>query len=81
VSVAHTRRIRIEKHAGPHRTAHIEGDIEGDIEEAAGFFVDPSRPSYATRSAANDLHSLSCQQFDANVDLLVCLGQELPCKE
>jgi hypothetical protein len=77
VSVAHTRRIRIEKHAGPHRTAHIEGDIE----EAAGFFVDPSRSSYATRSAENDLHSLSCQQFDANVDLLVCLGQELPCKE
>lgn len=25
MSVAHTSRIRIEKHAGPHRTAHIEG--------------------------------------------------------
>ena len=25
MSVAHTSKIRIEKHAGPHRTAHIEG--------------------------------------------------------
>ena len=25
MSVAHTCRIRIEKHEGPHRTAHIEG--------------------------------------------------------
>jgi hypothetical protein len=24
MSVAHTSRIRIEKHGGPHRTAHIE---------------------------------------------------------
>ena len=24
MSVAHTSRIRIEKHEGPHRTAHIE---------------------------------------------------------
>lgn len=24
MSVAHTSRIRIEKHAGPHRSAHIE---------------------------------------------------------
>ena len=24
MSVVHTSRIRIEKHAGPHRTAHIE---------------------------------------------------------
>ena len=25
MSVAHTSRSRIEKHAGPHRTAHVEG--------------------------------------------------------
>ena len=25
MSVAHTSRIRLEKHEGPHRTAHIEG--------------------------------------------------------
>jgi hypothetical protein len=25
MSVAHTSRIRIEKHEGPHRTAHVEG--------------------------------------------------------
>jgi len=25
MSVVHTSRLRIEKHEGPHRTAHIEG--------------------------------------------------------
>lgn len=25
MSVAHTSRMRIDKHAGPHRTAHLEG--------------------------------------------------------
>ena len=25
MSVAHTSHIRIEKHQGPHRTAHVEG--------------------------------------------------------
>ncbi len=25
MTLAHTSRIRIEKHAGPHRTAHLEG--------------------------------------------------------
>ncbi len=25
VSVVHTSRLRIEKHEGPHRTAHLEG--------------------------------------------------------
>lgn len=25
MTVAHTSRIRIEKHEGPHRTAHVEG--------------------------------------------------------
>ena len=28
MSVAHTCRVRIEKHAGPHRTAHIESFSE-----------------------------------------------------
>lgn len=28
VPVIHTSRIRIEKHEGPHRTAHIEGFVE-----------------------------------------------------
>ncbi len=30
MSVAHTSRIRIEKHLGPHRTAHLEG-FDGPI--------------------------------------------------
>jgi hypothetical protein len=25
MAIAHTSRIRIEKHEGPHRTAHVEG--------------------------------------------------------
>lgn len=28
MSVAHTSRIRIEKHEGPHRTAHVENFAE-----------------------------------------------------
>jgi hypothetical protein len=28
MSVVHTSRLRIEKHEGPHRTAHIEGFVE-----------------------------------------------------
>ena len=28
MSVVHTSRIRIEKHDGPHRTAHVEGFAE-----------------------------------------------------
>lgn len=28
MSVAHTSRIRIEKHEGPHRTAHVENFTE-----------------------------------------------------
>ena len=28
MSVVHTSRLRIEKHAGPHRTAHLEGFAE-----------------------------------------------------
>ena len=28
MSVAHTSRIRIEKHKGPHRTAHVEDFAE-----------------------------------------------------
>jgi hypothetical protein len=28
MSVVHTSRLRIEKHEGPHRTAHVEGFSE-----------------------------------------------------
>ena len=28
MAIAHTSRIRIEKHEGPHRTAHVEGFAE-----------------------------------------------------
>jgi len=35
MSVAHTSRIRIEKHQGPHRTAHF-GDFDENSEEKTG---------------------------------------------
>ena len=41
MSVVHTSRLRIEKHEGPHRTAHVNLELELD----SGLLNDPARMS------------------------------------
>jgi hypothetical protein len=63
MSVVHTSRLRIEKHEGPHRTAHLEGfaepihfGIHGGIqqfykEKYGREITDPESPPRSTTSS------------------------------
>lgn len=58
MGVVHTSRLRIEKHEGPHRTAHLEGFGERNGDGETGTFVNLGRRNRDIRQSCGDLHGL-----------------------
>ena len=77
MSVAHTSHIRIEKHQGPHRTAHVEGfsdaidfGIHGGIKHFYRFKIPPGTREKAER--ALDVFSEGCPAYQSVKGCIDC---------